>query len=90
MLASFNQQLSSRLHGIDLTPRTRQEVERQRVKLAAIEIPQEIDNRLREEIRQSIDRSFMAGFRVVMFVASGLAILSAATAKAMMESEGKD
>jgi MFS family permease len=90
MLASFNQQLSSRLHGIDLTPRMHQEVESQRVKLAAIEIPHEIDNRLREEIRQSIDRSFVTGFRVVMFVASGLAILSAATAKAMMEREGKD
>jgi len=90
MLASFNQQLSSRLHGIDLTPRMRQEVESQRVKLAAIEIPHEIDNRLREEIRQSIDRSFVAGFRVVMFIASGLAILSAATAKAMMESAGND
>src|SRR5205823_5771337 len=59
MLGSFNQRFSSRLAGIDLEPGIRREIETQRVKLAAIEIPKELDTRLRAEIRQSIDDSFV-------------------------------
>ena len=59
------------------------------MKLAAIEIPQTVDSRLREEIRRAIDESFVAGFRVVMFVAAGLALLSAVTAKLLIEDKPK-
>jgi EmrB/QacA subfamily drug resistance transporter len=80
MLAGFGRQLSSRLAAMDLEPGIRQEIESQHVKLAAIEIPQDIDIGVRNKIRQSIDESFVAGFRLVMVVASGLALLSAAIA----------
>src|SRR5262249_50757137 len=89
MLASFNQNLTSRLADINVEQQIRQEIENQQVKLAAIEIPRSIDNRLREEIRQSIAGSFVAGFRLVMIVASGLAILSAVTARLMIEPRPK-
>lgn len=89
MLASFNQHFSSRLAGINLEPRIRQDIDIQRVKLAAIEIPQGIDTRLKKEIERSIDDSFVAAFRVVMIVAAGLAILSAATAELMIERKPK-
>jgi len=85
MLGSFNQHLSSRLSVIQLEPRVRQEIDNQRIRLAAIDIPPQIDNRLREEIRRAIDDSFVAGFRLVVFVASGLAVLSAVTAALMIE-----
>jgi EmrB/QacA subfamily drug resistance transporter len=85
MLAVFSQQLSSRLAGINLEPRIRREIETQEVRLAAIEIPHEIDTQLQAEIRQSIDDSFVAGFRRVMFVAAVLAMVSAAVAKLMIE-----
>src|SRR6058998_2226352 len=68
MLASFNHHLSLRLAGIDLEPQIRQEIDSQRVNLAAMEISQGLDNRVRDEIRRSIDRSFVAGFRIVMLV----------------------
>ena len=90
MLASFNQHLSSRLAGIDLEPQVRREIDSQYVKLAAIEIPRGIDPRVREEIRRSIDDSFVSGFRLVMFIASGLAILSAATAGLIIESKPRE
>jgi len=80
MLAGFGWQLSSRLSAMDLNPGIRQEIESQRVKLAAIEIPREIDIGVRQKIRQAIDESFVAAFRLVMLIASGLALLSAATA----------
>jgi MFS family permease len=90
MLASFNQHLPSRLAAIQLEPRMRTEIESQRVRLAAIEIPPGIDTRLKENVRQSIDESFVAGFRLVMIVAAVLAVLGAATAKFMIESKRKD
>jgi EmrB/QacA subfamily drug resistance transporter len=89
MLATFNQHFSTRLDRIDLEPQIRLAIESQRVKLAAIEIPQGVDTRLREEITQAINDSFVAGFRLVMIAASGLAILSSATAKFMIEDKPK-
>ena len=85
MLGTFTSQLSSRLEAMDLNPGIRQDIESQRVKLAAIEIPPEIDAAVRMKIRRSIDESFVAGFRLVMLVASGLALLSAATAWVTIE-----
>ena len=85
MLAGFGRQLSSRLAAIDLQPGTRHELESQRMKLAAIEIPRDLDVEVRGKVRQSIDESFAAGFRLVILVASGLALLSAATAWLMIE-----
>jgi EmrB/QacA subfamily drug resistance transporter len=80
MLAGFNRDLSFRLEALNLEPRIRREVDGQRTRLAAIEIPQGIDTGSKENIARSIHSSFVAGFRLVMYVASGLAILSAATA----------
>jgi len=85
MLASFNQHFSSHLARIQLEPRVGQQIENQRVKLAAIEIPQGLDPRLRADVQRAIDDSFVAGFRLVMIVASGLAVLSAATAKLLID-----
>ena len=87
MLASFNLDLSSRLEALNLDPGIRQQLESQRVRLAAIEIP-DVDTRSRTMIRQTIDDSFVTGFRVVMLTASGLALLSAVTALLHIEGKG--
>jgi EmrB/QacA subfamily drug resistance transporter len=89
MLAVFGRQLSSRLQTIDLAPEIRENIESQRVKLAAIEIPQDIGVGVRAKIRQSIDESFVVGFRLVMLVASGLSLLSSLTAWLMIERKPK-
>ena len=90
MLASFNRHLSAHLAGMSLEPGIRQEIEIQRVKLAAIEIPPGVDRQLREEIQRSIAASFVSGFRIVMIVASGLATLSALTAILFLGKSGSD
>ncbi len=89
MLAGFERQLSSRLATIDLEPGIRQEIESQRVKLAGIEIPQRIDTEVKVKIRKSIDESFVSGFRIVMLIASGLALLSAVTAWLTLDRKAK-
>jgi len=85
MLAGFNRNLTSRLAGLELDPGIRQELESQRERLAAIEIPRDLDYGQSAKIRQSIDESFLAGFRLVMLSASGLALLSAGAAWMIIE-----
>jgi EmrB/QacA subfamily drug resistance transporter len=85
MLSSFNRHFASRLAEIPLRPQSRQELQSQQVKLAAIQIPQEIDGQLKDEVRKSLDESFVSGFRLVMIIASCLAAGSAAVAWLMIE-----
>jgi len=80
MLSGFNRNLTSRLKGLDLEPAIRMEVDNQREKLAAIDIPRNMEPDQRANVRHSIDESFLAGFRLVMLSAAGLALLGAATA----------
>jgi hypothetical protein len=89
MLASFNRNLSSGLAALDLEPSIRQELDNQRGRLAAIEIPPGGDGRSTTRIRETVDASFVAGFRVVMWTASGLALLSAVTALLYIENKPK-
>jgi EmrB/QacA subfamily drug resistance transporter len=89
MLTTFDRQLFTRMAALELPTQTQQQIESERAKLAAIEIPPELDSRLREEIRRSVDESFVAGFRVVMFVAACLAVLSSMAAKLFIEDKPK-
>jgi predicted MFS family arabinose efflux permease len=84
MLASFGHNLSVRLRAIDVEPAIQNEIESQRVKLAAIEIPSRLDAADRLKIQQSINESFVGGFRIITLVASGLALLSSTTSWLMI------
>jgi MFS family permease len=84
MLGTFDSHLMSRLDSIPISDTARQELASQRIKLAAIEVPQDLDVAVREEIRQAVRESFIAGFRLVMRIAAGLALGSAATAWLMI------
>jgi MFS family permease len=80
MLAVFNRNLESSLATLDLDSKTRVEIESQREKLAAIDVPQQIESEQKSRIEEAIDESFLAGFRIVVLGASVLALLSAGTA----------
>jgi EmrB/QacA subfamily drug resistance transporter len=79
MVASFDRHLDEKLAGINLHPQVRDELKEQHIKLAAIQIPTTLDRPTSEAIRQSIDESFIAGFRLIMLIASALALVSAVT-----------
>jgi len=55
----------------------REQVLREESKLAAIQLPQGIEGAQREALREAIGDSFVAGFRWVMGIGAGLAVLSA-------------
>jgi EmrB/QacA subfamily drug resistance transporter len=76
----FNQALEQRLNRLALPPETRQQIESQRSKLAAIETS---DSRVRE----AIDESFVAGYRVVLWIAAVLAFASSLSAAVLIEPE---
>ncbi len=80
MLGAFNRHLAGRVAAFNLAPEIRQKLDEQRIKLAAAEVPAEIDSEARAVIKQSINAAFVAGFRLVMLVATGLALGSAACA----------
>jgi EmrB/QacA subfamily drug resistance transporter len=80
MLETFDRHLIRNLGEINVSPEIRRDVGAQRIKLAAIELPSDMDIATREATERLIDESFIAGFRAVMLIASGLALASAATA----------
>jgi len=77
MLHTFNAELDRRLQSLAITPEARQALDHERTKLAAAEIPKDVDANLRTELKQATDASFVAGFRRVATVCAALALLSA-------------
>ncbi len=84
VLGLFNQGLDSRLSALDLPPGALEEIDSQRVRLAAAEAPQELDAGLADAVARIIDESFVAGFRGLMVAAAGLSLLGSLCALALM------
>jgi EmrB/QacA subfamily drug resistance transporter len=74
MLQVFNHALDKNLqhHGMSSAVIPKEE----RVKLAAIKVP---------KVQNEVDRSFISGFRFVMFVAAGLAVASSISARLLID-----
>lgn len=88
MLHSFNSHLDRRLQTLGVAPEMKQIVDDQRTKLAGMELPKDIDPVRAPSLKQAVDESFVAGFRRVVAVAAGLALLSALSAWLLIEGKG--
>ena len=80
MLYVFKTNLDSRLMSANLPPSVAQSLQTQSIKLAAIDIPQNLNAETRQLIRRAIDESFVSGFRWLMVIGAALAAASAVTA----------
>jgi EmrB/QacA subfamily drug resistance transporter len=89
MLQAFNSQLDRRLQTLVLPPDLRQSVDQQRTKLAGIEIPAAEDSRLRQLLKDSVNKSFVAGYRHVMMVSIILGLLSSVSAWLLIDGKAK-
>ena len=88
LISAFGSNLDRRLDSLNLTPETRQVVSAQRNRLAAAEVPAEITGETRAAVQLAIAESFVAGFRVVVLVAAGLAVAGATSAALMIQPKG--
>jgi EmrB/QacA subfamily drug resistance transporter len=73
LYVEFNRTLDRRLDALSPSPSERQQIDRQRPKLAAAETND-------PHVKAAINESFLAGYRVVVWAAVGLALASALTA----------
>lgn len=89
MLHSFNSHLDNdldrQLRTLGLSPAVKQVLDNQRTKLAGAELPANFDPVVGRLLKQAVDESFVAGFRRVVAVAAGLALLSALSAWLLIE-----
>lgn len=80
VLHAFNRELDFSLARLVMPSEVRRSVDDQRIRLAGAELPPGIDDQTHTALRRAIDESFVAGFRVVMMTAVGLALVSAVCA----------
>jgi MFS family permease len=81
----FNDQLAEKLNASKLSTPIQHTVLEQRNRLTQIEAPKGLNRDQRQVLKRSIDESFLAGFRWVMVISAGLALLSALSAWTMIE-----
>jgi EmrB/QacA subfamily drug resistance transporter len=74
MFHAFNSCLDRRLNQMPITVEVRQALNTERLKLAAADIPHNLDEETRKSIKQAIDECFVFGFRRVMLLGAGLAL----------------
>jgi EmrB/QacA subfamily drug resistance transporter len=80
MIHVFKTNLNRRLSSANLPGPVVQSVQTQSTRLAAIDIPENVNPGAQQLIRRAIDESFVSGFRWVMLIGAALAVASAVTA----------
>ncbi len=77
ILAIFNKKLDNHLLSIEMAPETEQAFEEQRIKLAAAEVPTEIDEEVKTKVQYAINESFVHGLRYIFLISAVLSLASA-------------
>jgi EmrB/QacA subfamily drug resistance transporter len=81
----FNTQLAQKLDVSNLSAPVKNAILEQRNRLTQIEPPKGLDADQEQVLKRSIDGSFLSGFRWVMIISAGLALLSAFSAWSMIQ-----
>jgi hypothetical protein len=79
MIHVFQTDLNWRLRTANLPASVVQSLRTQSIKLAAIDMPENLNAETQQVIRRAIDKSFVSGFRWVMVIGAVLAATSAVT-----------
>ena len=81
----FGRSLMQRLDELGVPPEIRQQLARERRKLAAASLPASLPDDLRRAVKAAIDSAFVDAFRLVMLLAAGLAVGGAVCAWWLIE-----
>lgn len=90
MVNAFNSNYDRRLASLDLAPETRAQLDKGRGDLAGIKVPESASAEARRKIKQAVDESFVAGFRLVVYIAAGLALASAFAAWQLIKDQKQE
>jgi EmrB/QacA subfamily drug resistance transporter len=89
VFAAFSASLDARVAALDLPPDAQRQLEAEKVDLGGAEVPEGLGRTTAGAVERAIDEAFVAGFRLAMFVAAGLALMSAVAAGIMVEGKGR-
>jgi len=84
MVKAFGYRLNESLGRYSLSPAILQQIHADEIKLAGLQMPTDIDPNVKAAIRESIGRSFIYGFRIMMLLCAALSLASAAVAWIMI------
>lgn len=90
MVAAFDYSLRESLASLHLDGDAVHVLESNVVKLGSLEVPPNQDADVRERIQRVIAKAFVFGFRIVMLICAGLAMMSAAVASRMIPSRSME
>jgi hypothetical protein len=82
LYSTFDRALDRELRSLPLAPEVRASIDAQRRKLGAAETND-------PQGRQAIERSFVAGYRSVLWIAVALAVAAAGTAAVLIDRDGR-
>ncbi|MBC7909863.1 MAG: MFS transporter [Pyrinomonadaceae bacterium] len=85
MTASFARNFDAKLQPLELPTETRVALKAQTSSLAAISLPEQLQDETKLEVKRAIEESFVSGFRVVILIAAGLALVSGLFAWLLIE-----
>src|SRR5829696_7378475 len=86
---AFSSGLDARVAELDLPQGARQQLETEKVDLGGAEVPEGLGGDTAAAAERAVDEAFVAGFRIAMFVAAGLALASAVAAAILIEGKGR-
>ena len=89
VFVAFSSSLDARVAELNLPQGALQQLEAEKVDLGGAEAPEGLDSETAAAVERAVDEAFVAGFRVAMFVAAGLALASAVAAATMIEGKGR-
>ena len=84
----FSGSLDANVQDLDLSPKAQQQLEAEKVDLGGAEVPSSVGKETGAEIETAVKESFLAAFRLAMFIAAGMAVAGAVAAAIIIE--GKD
>ena len=88
VFVAFSATLDASVANLDLPPRAVQQLDAEKVNLGGAEVPEGLSRSTSAAVDAAIAGASVTGFRVAMFVAAGLALLSALAAALIIEGKG--
>jgi EmrB/QacA subfamily drug resistance transporter len=90
MTGVFAHNFTAHLRSLDLPAETRAQLEAQTSRLAAVSIPEQLKVETKQAVERAVAESFVGGFRVVILIATALALTSALCALLLIQGRAQN